>query len=111
LGKWRGYRSGKQSLGDAGRSALKALGMDDYEAQTRSRRIFDELYGDRFAGQVAFLGFRHGVVYLRVRDGSWVRRVRAFQTQLFRDLSTLAELNEVPRSLSIKVGPAPEFDS
>jgi hypothetical protein len=104
------FRKGPQSLGDAARGALRALGMGDYEFQERSRKVFEQLYGDRFAGQVRFLGLRRGIVYLRVRDGSWVRRVKAFEAQIIRDLLTLAELDEAPKYLSIKVGPAPELD-
>jgi len=106
----KGFRKGPQGLGDAARGALRAMGMGDYDVQKRSRLIFEQLYGDRFAGQVRFLGLRRGVVYLRVRDGSWVRRVKAFETQIMRDLMTLAELEEAPKHLSIKVGPAPELD-
>jgi len=90
---------------------MRVLGMGDHELQQRSQRIFDELYADRFAGQVRFLGLRKGVVYLRVRDGSWVRRVRAFETQIMRDLTTLGDLiDDPPSRLSIKVGPAPDLD-
>ena len=106
-----GFRKGTQALGDAARGALEALGMDDYAVQKRSRHVFEQLYSDRFAGQVRFLGLRRNVVYLRVRDGSWVRRVKAFEAQIISDLKTLAELEEAPKYLSIKVGPAPGDDA
>ena len=80
--------------------------MGDYDDQARSRRIFNELYAARFAGQVDFLGIRTGVVYLRVRDGSWIRRVKAFETQLLHDLATLGDLNKRPHRVAIKVGAA-----
>ena len=90
--------------------ALHNLGMGDYELQQRSRRIFDELYADRFAQHVNFLGLRRGTVYLRVRDGSWVRRVRAYEAQILRDLTTLGEWPDgAPKKLAIKVGPAPDL--
>ncbi len=85
--------------------------MDDYAVQKRTRHVFEQLYNDRFADQVRFLGIRHNVIYLRVRDGSWVRRVKAFEAQIIRDLTTLAELKEAPKYLSIKVGPAPGADA
>ena len=105
----RRFRAGRQSIGDAARSLLDGLGMGDYDDQARSRRIFNELYTSRFAGQVDFLGIRSGVVYLRVRDGSWVRRVKAFETQLLHDLVTLGDLNSQPKRVSIKVG-APQSE-
>ena len=103
------YRAGRQSIGDAARSLLDGLGMGDYDDQARSRRIFDELYASRFAGQVDFLGVRAGVVYLRVRDGSWIRRVKAFETQMLHDLKTLGDLNNQPKRIAIKVG-APQSE-
>ena len=103
------FRAGRQSIGDAARSLLDGLGMGDYDDQARSRRIYNELYASRFAGQVDFIGIRRGVVYLRVRDGSWVRRVKAFETQLLHDLTTLGDLNHQPQRVAVKVGaPHPE---
>ena len=85
--------------------------MEEYEDQSRCRRIFDELYAARFAGQVQFLGLRAGVIYLRVRDGSWVRRVKAFESQMVEDLRTLGDLSKPARRLSIKVGEPKEPES
>ena len=111
MGQRKGYRAGAQPLGKAARALLKGLGMEEYEDQARGRRIFDELYSGRFAGQVDFLGLRAGVVYLRVRDGSWVRRVKAFETQMLEDLRTLGDLSKPARRLSIKVGEPKEPSS
>ena len=86
------------------------MGFAEFEVQGRARRIFDELYAERFCGCVDFLGVRRGCVYLRVRDGTWVRRVKAFERQLLADLEVLGDGAEPARRLRLQVGPAPERD-
>ena len=58
----------------------------------------------RFSGHVTFLGVRAGVVYLRVRDGSWVRRAQAFESRILHDLKTLCELKTEPQRIKVMVG-------
>jgi hypothetical protein len=108
MARSRARRSGKQKLEQATRAAVDRLGFADYEVQGRARRIFDELYSERFSGCVDFLGVRHGIVYLRVRDGTWVRRVKAFERQLLADLEVLGgDGAETAKRLRLEVGPAP----
>lgn len=104
MGYRRRGRSGRQSLGEAARLLLERLGMDDFAEQAKCRRIFDELYAQRFSGHVTFLGVRAGVVYLRVRDGSWVRRAQAFESRILHDLKTLCELKTEPQRIKVMVG-------
>ena len=64
---------------------------------------FDELYAQRFSGHVTFLACA-GVVYLRARDGSWVRRAQAFESRILHDLKTLCELKTEPQRIKVMVG-------
>ena len=101
-------RNGRHELSEAARITLKTLGMSDYEVQRNCRRVFDELYARRFHGRIEFLGMRDGEVYLRVRDGSWVQRARAFERQFINDLNALCDLGESPaRCVRVVVGARP----
>ena len=98
------------AMGLVARNMLEHLGVPDPVQFCKAERYYDELYGERFLGQVIFMGVHRGALHLKARDGAWKRRVLLLQQEMMSDLSALLPDKEI-RRVEVRTGPLPERPS